>query len=307
MTESEKQTWLKERKTYIGGSDIGCILGLSKYKSALDIYLEKTTDIIEEATSEAAYWGNILEDIVAKEYSNRTGNSIKKSKGLIRHPKYKFLAANIDRWVIKDDGKKHVLECKTASFTKNKLWGEEGTDQIPEQYLCQVAYYAAICDVERVDIAVLIGGQGFRMYTYQKNEEFEGKLISAAIAFWNNYVAKGIAPEASNSSDIAKLYPKSNGLEIEATTELTHQVEELKALKMQEKSIVSAKVEIETKIKSSIGFCESLVGQDGLLLATWKSGKPRKVLDVKKLQAEHKGIYQQYLTEKEGGRTLLVK
>ena len=72
MSEAKK-AWLKERKTYIGGSDIGAILGLSTFKSALDIYLSKTTDAIDEATSEAAHWGTVLEDVVAKEYSERTG------------------------------------------------------------------------------------------------------------------------------------------------------------------------------------------------------------------------------------------
>ena len=72
MNKDERKAWLQERKTYIGGSDLGCILGLSKYKSALDIYLDKTTDIIDETTSEAAHWGNVLEDVVAQEYSRIT-------------------------------------------------------------------------------------------------------------------------------------------------------------------------------------------------------------------------------------------
>jgi len=43
--KEERNSWLQERKTYIGGSDLGCTLGLSKYKSALDIYLDKTSDM----------------------------------------------------------------------------------------------------------------------------------------------------------------------------------------------------------------------------------------------------------------------
>lgn len=307
MKKSERTVWLQERKTYIGGSDIGCILGFSSYKSPLDIFLDKTTDIIDDTVSEAAYWGIMFEDLVAKEYSTRTGNKIKKSTKLIRHPKYNFLAANIDRWVIREDGTRHVLECKTASFTRNKMWGEEGTDQIPEQYLCQVAYYAAICGVDSVDVAVLIGGQGFRMYRYVKNEEFENKLISAAVAFWNNHVLKGIPPEASVASDISKLHSRSNGLAVEANAEITSQIEELKELKRQEKQITAAKADIEIKIKSCLGEYESLVGQDGTLLATWKNNKPRLVFDTKKLQESDNSLYQQYLTEREGNRTLLIK
>lgn len=269
MTNLERIEWLKERKTYIGGSDIGCILGLSPYKTPLDIFLDKTTDRIDESISEAAYWGNIFEDMVAKEYSNRTGLEIEKPEGVIRHTEYHFLGANIDRWV---SGREHVLECKTVHFLKGREWGEEGTDEIPELYLCQVAYYAAICNVPKVDIAVLIGGQGFRIYTYVRNEEFENKLVRAACAFWNNYVLKGIAPDASKAEDILSLYPKSNGNAVKADATIVQDIENLKSLKIQEKALTESKAILETKIKSCIADNEALVNEAGEVLATWRSG-----------------------------------
>ncbi len=70
---TNKEQWLKERKTYIGGSDLGSIAGVNKYKSALDVYLDKTGDSIEEITNEKCYWGNRLESVVADEYAKRTG------------------------------------------------------------------------------------------------------------------------------------------------------------------------------------------------------------------------------------------
>jgi len=307
MNKEERKTWLQERKTYIGGSDLGCILGLSKYKSVLDIYLDKTSDIINETTSEAAHWGNILEDVVAQEYSIRTDQRVYEADGLIRHPKHSFLAVNIDRWVDGDNDTRHILECKTASFMKAKEWGEQGTDQIPPNYLYQVAYYSAICNVEKVDIAVLIGGQEFRMYKYIKDVELENKLIQVACAFWNNYVALGIAPEASNASDVVTLYPNSNGSTIEADAALLKEVEDLKEIKAQEKMIAAQKIALETKIKSSIGENEALVTPYGELLATWKNNKARKVLDTKKLELENAVIYQQYLTERAGSRAFLLK
>ena len=41
MNQEQRIEWLRERKTYIGGSDIGCILGLSRFKNPLDIFLDK--------------------------------------------------------------------------------------------------------------------------------------------------------------------------------------------------------------------------------------------------------------------------
>lgn len=309
MRNSERIEWLRERKTYIGGSDIGCILGLSPYKTPLDIFLDKTTDVIDESMSEAAYWGIMFENSVALEYSKRTGLKVEKPAGLIRHPEHKFLAANIDRWAIDEhaDNKIFVLECKTAGIHKSKEWGEEGTNEIPQLYLCQVAYYAAICDVPRIDIAVLIGGQDFRIYTYLKDREFEDKLIRGACAFWHNYVLKGIAPNASNLEDITTLYPKSNGLAIKVDEQIAVDIEELKSIKAQEKALIMSKAILETKIKNRIGENEILVNEVGEVLASWKSGQARKVLDVCRLQKEQQGIYQQYLAEKEPNRTFLIK
>ncbi len=187
-----REEWLKERKTYIGGSDIGAIIDESKWKTSLDVYLDKISDEIDCGdASEAARWGNILEPVVADEYSRQTGFNIELAPNLIRHTRYPHLAANIDRWA---DDKKHILECKTARFI-SKEWGEQYTDTIPVTYLCQVAWYASICDVPKVDIAVLFGGQEFRIYTYMRNIEFEDKLIRIADNFWSNNVLKRIPPE----------------------------------------------------------------------------------------------------------------
>jgi predicted phage-related endonuclease len=190
---------------------------------------------------------------------------------------------------------------------KASEWGEQGTDQIPLSYLYQVAYYSAICGVDRVDIAVLIGGQDFRMYTYLKNEDLESKLIKAANAFWNNYIAKGIAPEATTQGDISTLYPNSNGETLEADDEITKEIEELKEIKEKEKELLKLKSDKETKIKACMGFKEAIIAGDGSLLATWKNGKSRKMLDTKKLKIENALIYQQYLNTKEASRMFLVK
>ena len=309
MDMTDRKAWLKERRSYLGGSDIGCILGVNKYKSALDIFLSKTqeVDVEHESISEPAYWGNVLENPVAEKYAKETGYKIYPSTGLMRHPIHKFVGANIDRWVVDDEGKKRVLECKTAHFLKAKEWGEQGTDQIPATYLYQVAYYAAVCNVEKVDIAVLIGGQDFRIYQYKKNSDFEYKLIQAAGAFWNNYVVKGIAPEPSNEEYVDTLYPRSNGHSIKADQELIQATQELKNIKEQERELARLKLDKENKIKVSMGEYESLVGESGELLVTWKNGKARQVLDARKLEEENKNIYQQYLTTKEASRMFLVK
>lgn len=84
--------WLKARQKGIGGSDVAAILGINPYRTPLDIYREKTTEITEDrAPSEAAYWGTQLESIVAQEFSKRTGFMIQRV--------YHQLASNLDHYI----------------------------------------------------------------------------------------------------------------------------------------------------------------------------------------------------------------
>ena len=303
-----KQEWLEERKTYIGGSDLGSILGINNFRTELDVYFEKTAEgIAEDTAGEAAYWGNVLEDVVAQEYAKRTGFKIEKPAGLIRHSEYPFIACNLDYWVIDDQGNSHILECKTANQMKVTCWGEEGTDQIPESYLYQVAYYAAITGVNRVDIAVLIGGQDFRIYRYDKDEVKESQLIRAAKKFWNNHVLAGVPPKPRTQEDAAKLYPKANGLEVRANDTILEKVCVLQDLKAREKTISEEIKGLQLCIKDYMQENEVLVGEEGECYATWKNSAGRTSVDTKKLKAKYSDIYQQCLKISNGHRVFSLK
>lgn len=313
---TNKQEWLKERKTYIGGSDIGAIVGINKYKTALDIYLDKTGEDIHEDSNSAMRWGNLLEDSIAKAYAEDTGQFVYEEKNVIRHEKYPFLAANIDRWVgdkpyiLVDrwvDNKKYILECKTAGLMMAKEWGEVGTDQVPESYLCQVAWYSAITGVPKVDIAVLIGGSDFRIYTYMKNQEFEDKLITIGKNFWLNHVQKRIPPEPSNLHDILSLYPRSNGKELKANTEIVSSLMELKAMN-EEKTVLERSIDnLKKNIQEYIRDYDILVDENGNVLATWKNTSPRACLDLKRFKNECQDIYLKYVNYSKQSRVFLIK
>lgn len=299
-----KQEWLKKRKNYIGGSDIAAIVGLNKYKTAVDVFLDKTSDTIEETTNEAAKWGTLLEDLLVKEYASRMGVEVEKPIYTIFHPEYEFLGANIDAYVNRGE---YVLECKTAGYRMADQWGEEGTDQIPDNYLCQVAWYSAITRVPKVDIAVLIGGQDFRVYTYTKNKEFEDKLIAIGVNFWVNNVQKNIPPVATNTHDVFSLYPRGNGKEIKANTEIVSSLMELKAMNEEKTGLEKAMDNLKKGIQEYMQDYDILVDENGNVLSTWKNTSPRAGIDLKRFKAEHQDLYLQYVNYSKSSRVFLVK
>lgn len=93
---NDRTKWLEARKTYIGGSDLGAIVGVNRYQTALDVYLEKTSEHIHEVNNDTTYWGNVLEEVVAQEYSKRN-LPLKTETTLLRYKEHEFLGANIDR------------------------------------------------------------------------------------------------------------------------------------------------------------------------------------------------------------------
>ena len=305
-----KQEWLRERKNYIGGSEIAAICGLSSFdKTALDVYLSKVNPAIVELTKddpnyEAAYWGAKQEKIIAERYAEERNVIIQTQPTLIQHPKYPFIACNIDRWV---GNREYILECKTAHFYKMKQWGEVGTDNIPESYLIQCAYYASICDVPKVDIAVLIGGNDFRIYTYNRNKELEEKLIKIACNFWHNHVEKRIPPKCVNTRDTFNLFPQSNHQEIVAEDNIMEKLEKLKAAREEENRIQTTIEKLKVEIQEFMRDYDVLIDVNGNVIATWKNTTPKSLVNVNKLKEMFKDAYEQCLNTGKQSRMFLIK
>ncbi len=299
-----RQEWLRERKNYLGGSDLGAIAGLNPYRTALDVYLDKTSDDIREETNAAMRWGNLLEDVVAKAYSEDTGYDVEIEPNTIYHPEYKFLGANIDRW---SDNKRRILECKTASFLKAKEWGDLGTDQIPESYLIQNATYSAVCNIPVVDTAVLIGGQDFRIYTYNRNKELENKIIKIGVNFWHNHIEKKVPPKCVNTRDTFNLFPESHHHEIVAESNIIQKLEELKAAKKEENKIQFVIEKLKVEIQEFMRDYDVLIDIQGNVIATWKNTAPRSLVDQKKLKEKYNEVYLQCTVSSKQSRMFLIK
>ena len=295
--------WLKERQTYLGGSEIGAIVGVNSYKTPLDIYFSKVGELEQTELSEAAKWGTRLENVIAEVYAEKTGKRVWEEKKVIRHKDYPFLAANIDRWV---EDREYILECKTAGFMRAKEWGsEEYTEDIPSAYYAQVAWYAAICNVARVDIAVLIAGQDFRIYTYNKDPEFEANLIQAGINFWKNHVEKKIPPAAVNIDDLNMLFPQSHDKAICADGYTDALIWGLTSLKEEEKSLAARIDTLKFKIQDFMQDNDTLLDRNGKKLVTWKTCNPKTRVNLEKLKSNYPEVFDACLVESKPSRIFL--
>ena len=66
-----RETWLKIRKTGIGGSDAGAVCGLSPYANAMSVYRDKTSEEVTDTDRECMRQGRDLEEYVARRFTDR--------------------------------------------------------------------------------------------------------------------------------------------------------------------------------------------------------------------------------------------
>lgn len=92
--------WLKLRKTGIGGSDAGAIVGVNPYSSAMKVFQDKTSNDVVEQDSEAIRIGHDLEDYVAQRFMEATGLKVRKSNYMYRSIEHPFMIADVDRLVV---------------------------------------------------------------------------------------------------------------------------------------------------------------------------------------------------------------
>lgn len=289
-TSLSRQEWLKERKKGIGGSDASAVLGFNPWKSAFELYIEKTSDYVQEIDNEAIYWGNVLEDVVAEEFARRTGKKIRRRNQMFRHKDHDFMIANIDRDVV---GEKALLECKTTSAFNADDW--EG-EHIPPAYICQLQHYMAVLGYEKAYIAVLIGGQKFIWKELKRDDEFIELMIEREKDFWYNHVLAGQPPAIDGSTSatelLNKLYPTDNGETVMLDSETEQLIEAIESLKNEKKQIEEQLKAYENQLKMTLK--DASVGLTQRFKVTYKTITQNRI-DSKRLKEEHPEIYEKYL------------
>lgn len=283
---------LSARKKGIGGSDAAAIAGLSKWKTPLDVYRDKLGLSEMQKENKFMRFGNILEPIILKEYSEITGNKVCTAK-MQTSKKYPWMIGNIDGWAF---GKNIVVECKTASIYTLEQWGDPGTDEMPTEYLLQCAHYAIVCDASKVDLAVLIGGNDFRIYTYERNEKLEEGLIEKERKFWHEHILAQAPPEPMTPEDVLKLYPDSAEKQVMANNNLIAKAYELARIKQNLKELERKEGALKFEIQAEMKDADTLVDVNFNKLATWKSQTANR-LDMERLKKEKPEIYTGYLKE----------
>lgn len=294
------EAWLNERRTGIGGSDAAAVLGLSKWKTPLEVWQEKRGEVGPQLDNEPMLWGRALEPVIRQQYAERTGRIVRVPEQIIRHPDIEFMLANLDGFT--DD--RRVVEIKTART--NQDWGEPGTDEVPQAYLIQVQHYLAVTGFEVADIAVLIGGSDFRMYEVPADPELQEMIVDGEAEFWK-LVRDGIPPEPVSYADVqARFGRASREGSVIATDEVLKAVDRLRLVKEQAKTLEAEEESLKATVMKALGENDTLTHK-GKPLVTWKAAKPSMRFDTTAFKEVHPDLYASFIKAGDVSRRFLIK
>jgi len=265
-----KDSWVADRATYLGGTDIAAILGLHPYKTPRIVYMEKKGLKAGPELNQAMLHGSNLELYVMQLYRLHTGKTLHKSK-LYRDKNIPFFAANPDYEIRGEPG---LLECKTTNQFMAEEWGDE-EDAVPNQYNVQTQWQMAITGRMFVDLAVLIGGQQFRVYHIERDEELIETLKFRAYDWWTTYMESDCPPPLTGNEPDCRMvkeqFPDSCSEVRYATPEVEELCNQLNKITAMCKTTDTEKKRLQNLIKVEMENCGELHFAGGKII--WRTDK----------------------------------
>lgn len=293
-----------DRKSYIGGSDIAGILGLSPWATQVSVWQRKVEP--PEPKSEGAkikrfnrgkLWEQVVgEMLVAKLEALEHKVQILSTNHRYADPDVPHFAAEIDYEIKLDDIPDTVnVELKTVHPNASHEWGEEDTDDCPVWYAAQAMWGLGITRRKCCLVAPLFGADEIRIYPIVADQSTIAGMRQQATTFWDLYVLPKVAPEARSIEDIDRLFKVDSGRIAQATPEIVEKLLRYRAVSAEIDARVAEKELLEFQAKQFMqDATEIRIGNQDKPAATWKA-RGNAHLDQIALKEAYPKLYAQFL------------
>jgi putative phage-type endonuclease len=261
-----------DRKTYLGGSDAGPILGLSPWRTPLEVWLQKTGQAgptpPDPQKEKLFRRGRLMEpvviDMLIEEYGVKvTKRSTKAAPNYYHDAEHDYLAAEVDfEWLVTPEmraafpdaipeallGTTQNGEVKTVHPWGANIYGDEGTDEIPVYYAAQAMHGLMVSGRQLCMFPVLVGSDNLLVYWIHRDEDTFKGMRSKLVHFWNHNVIGNVPPEPQDLPDIYRMFRRRPATKVEATEAVKGMIQTLRVLgnrrSMAEEAIEAVQYEI---------------------------------------------------------------
>ncbi|MDL5055919.1 YqaJ viral recombinase family protein [Geitlerinema calcuttense] len=274
------------RRSIIGCSELGAVLGVDQWKTPLDVFNEKLGLVAPFEGNKHTRRGQRLEHIAAEEYTEITGQKLRRMTRELKHPDHEFIRGHIDRLL---EGQNKVVEIKVVSVAAFRKLQREG---LPDSWIVQMQSYIGLGQYDG-GVFIIFCPDQFEVifFDIQFDQAIYDAAVNAAVSFWTNHVLTQQPPAAVAADKPTLEFEKVGGdlviREDDAFREWAERFREAKSIKDNATELYDALVEdFKTKIVEDVpgkyqGF--------GVRVAYTESAG-RKTFDKKALAATYPDI-----------------
>lgn len=292
VEDADRATWLAERRTGVGASDVAAIMGESLWDSPWTVWADKVgLSPLEKPATIAMRLGLALEDFVAELFTEATGLAVVDRQRVVRRGE--FARATLDGYVLSPQHETivGVFEAKT---TRERL-----TDEMPTHWLYQVQWQLYVTGLDSAWVAALdLRTTDFRVYSAHRDDDLIARLVSECETFWS-YVRSETMPPTDSTQATANVldtvFPvdKTDASAVDLLG-YEHVIDAWRDYQSQSRALSEAIEGCRNEIRLALG--EHEYGTlDGETVVSWKP-TTRMMVDVNKLRAEHGDRYDKPLT-----------
>lgn len=306
--DTDAEAWHTRRLLGIGGSEVAAVLNLDAlgHKTPLDIWRKKNGLDASNISNRFTLWGHKLEKTVADHFAEVTGMPVAVCTRHFSMKSAPWMVGNIDRAIMRDGKKWGVLECKTTAawndqkFNAEAAWYADGVfnpanesgitskTDIPINYYLQCQHYMLVTGLHMCYLAVLIGGNDYRIFAIPFNESDVKFIYSRCSEFWCRNVLDNKQPEPTEN-DYIKSFLQTDA-EIVADASAMESVRLYLAINAQIKELDEQKENVKKNIINAFGINSSMVLPNGAKVGTLKFTN-RSIVDVDAMTPDEREIY----------------
>ena len=183
---SYTKKWFKVRSKSIGASEAAACCGMSRWGQPLSVYQSKSAPDESHKSKDEFIIGHLLESGILDGFQMKMGGTMQKGVPMLIHPVYPWMVATPDAlWASRECKQSEIMsgdyfpvDAKTSRHSHE--WGEENTDDIPQEYVFQAQQQMEVTGASECHIPVLLFGSGtIKIYRVNRSVHLMQHILSA--------------------------------------------------------------------------------------------------------------------------------
>ena len=287
------------RGARLGASEVAAVLGLSNFRSPMDVWARKLGLVERSPDSAVTKRGRYLEPGLLDWLGDELGAQETRRGEPFDSPwivssSFPHVGCHPDGYLWLDDEQRWIgAELKTARNASE--WGDEG-DAIPPAYWCQVQVCLALTGLPEWAVGVYLPlHERFRVYRLTLDTRVVPALLRRAAEWWEAHVLAEEPPALDGSKAAREWLLSQHPRHVEPLREATEEEEgltrALSEIKAQQKALKVEHDRLAVDLQALIGGAEGVTFDGGK--ATWKA-QQRTALNQRRLRDERPDVWAEY-------------